>query len=212
MSGGRAAVRPLRHVPAGSETEVAALYREAFGRRLGPALGPGRKGRAFVAAHLHHDRGVTALDASGRVIGIAGFQVGGRGPVGGGFRDVSRMYGVLPGLIRVAVLALFERRQAQGEPVMDSIAVDSAHRGEGIGSILLDEVASVAAEHGCHLLGLDVIDVNPRARALYERHGFTAVRTCRTPYLRRLLGFGAVTAMTRQIPVPGRPATDGGAQ
>ncbi|MEU3633740.1 molybdopterin-guanine dinucleotide biosynthesis protein MobC, partial [Streptomyces fradiae] len=39
--------------------------------------------------------------------------------------------------------------------------------------------------------------VNPRARALYERHGFTAVHTERTPYLRGLMGFAAPLARRR---------------
>ncbi|MEV5688969.1 hypothetical protein AB0L68_38320 [Streptomyces sp. NPDC052164] len=42
-----------------------------------------------------------------------------------------------------------------------------------------------------------MIDTSPRARALYERRGFTAVRTEHTPYLRGLLGFGAVTPVHR---------------
>lgn len=86
---------------------------------------------------------------------------------------------------------------------MDGIAVDPAGRGRGVGSLLLTEIAAVAAEHGCSRVRLDVIDVNPRARALYERHGFDAVRTEQTPYLKGLMGFGAVTTMHR--PVPARP-------
>ncbi|MER7701811.1 GNAT family N-acetyltransferase [Kitasatospora sp. NPDC097605] len=108
-------------------------------------------------------------------------------------------YGPFRGLPRLAVLALFERRPEPGELVMDGIAVDARRRGLGTGGRLLTEIAAVAAEHGCHRVRLDVIDVNPRARALYERHGFTAARTERTPYLRTLLGFGAVTTMHRPV-------------
>jgi ribosomal protein S18 acetylase RimI-like enzyme len=187
-----------RGVPEGGERQVAALYWEAFGRKLGPALHPPHTARAFIAAHLHHDRGVTAL-AGGRVVGVAGYQLGGRGLTGGGARDVLATYGLVRGLPRLALLALFERTPAAGELVMDGIAVDAAHRGAGIGSLLITEVAAVAAGAGCARIRLDVIDVNPRARALYERHGFTAVRTEQTPYLRALLGFGAVTTMHRPV-------------
>lgn len=187
-----------RGVPEGGERDVASLYWEAFGRKLGPALDPPDAGREFLAAHLHHDRGITAL-VDGRVVGVAGFRLGGRGLTGGGAKDVLAAYGPFRGLPRLAVLALFERTPAAGELVMDGIAVDAAHRGAGIGSLLLEEVAAVAAENGCRRIRLDVIDVNPRARALYERHGFTAVRTERTPYLRGLLGFGAVTTMHRPV-------------
>ncbi|AIR96730.1 GNAT family N-acetyltransferase [Streptomyces glaucescens] len=187
-----------RGVPRGCEEQVAALYWEAFGRKLAPALGPPAQGRAFIAAHLRHDRGVAAL-AGDRVVAVAGYRLGGHGLTGGGVRDVLSAYGPLRGLPRLAVLTLFERTPAEGELVMDGIAVEAAHRGTGIGSMLLREIAAIAAESGCRRVRLDVIDVNPRARALYERHGFTATHTEHTPYLRRLLGFGAVTTMHRPV-------------
>ncbi|MEV5238056.1 GNAT family N-acetyltransferase [Streptomyces cinnamoneus] len=187
-----------RGIPEGAEERVAALYWEAFGRKLGPALDPPEKARAFLAAHLHHDRGVTAL-ADGHVVGVAGYRLGGRALTGGSARDVLSAYGIVRGLPRLAVLALFERTAAAGELVMDGIAVDAGHRGSGIGTLLLREVAAVAAESRCHRIRLDVIDVNPRARALYERQGFTAVHTERTPYLRGPMGFGAVTTMHRPV-------------
>ncbi|GGQ10184.1 GNAT family N-acetyltransferase [Streptomyces roseolilacinus] len=195
-----------RGVPEGAEGQVAALYWEAFGRKLAPALDPPDEGRAFIAAHLHHDRGVVAL-AGDRVVGVAGYRLGGRALTGGGAWDVLSAYGPFRGLPRLAVLALFERTPAPGELVMDGIAVEAGHRGTGIGSLLLREVAAVAAENGCRRIRLDVIDVNPRARALYERHGFTPHHTERTPYLRGLLGFGAVTTMHR--PVTRADATTG---
>ncbi|MFB6617632.1 GNAT family N-acetyltransferase [Streptomyces sp. NPDC085524] len=196
-----AATAIRRGVPRSTEERVAELYWEAFGRKLGAALGPAEHGRAFIARHLHHDRAVVALTRGGEhVVGVAGYQLGGRGLTGGGVRDVLSGFGLFRGLPRLAVLALLERTPEPGELVMDGIAVDPAHRGAGIGSLLLTEIAAVAAEHGCSRVRLDVIDVNPRARALYERHGFTAVRTERTPYLRGLMGFGAVTTMHRAVP------------
>ncbi|MEO5873895.1 MAG: GNAT family N-acetyltransferase [Streptosporangiaceae bacterium] len=187
-----------RGVPEGGEAQVAALYWEAFGRKLGAALNPPDKARAFLAAHLHHDRGVVAV-IEGEVAGVAGYQLGGHGLMGGGIGDVLSAYGILRGLPRLALLTLMERRPADGELVMDGIAVAPGHRGKGIGSLLLREITAVAADHSCRRIRLDVIDVNPRARALYERRGFTAVRTEKTPYLRSLMGFSAVTTMHRPV-------------
>ncbi|WP_406055970.1 GNAT family N-acetyltransferase [Streptomyces sp. NBC_01077] len=187
-----------RGVPEGSEARVAALYWEAFGRKLGAALNPPDKARAFLAAHLHRDRAVTAL-VDGEVAGVAGYRLDGRGLTGGGASDVLAAYGVVRGLPRLALLGLLGRRPADRELVMDGIAVAPEHRGTGIGGLLLREIAAVAAEAGCRRIRLDVIDVNPRARALYERHGFVAVRTEKTPYLRGLMGFGAVTTMHRPV-------------
>jgi ribosomal protein S18 acetylase RimI-like enzyme len=189
----------LRGLPAGAERRAAELYWEAFGRKLGPALNPPAKALPFLAAHLNGDRAVCAL-VGGRLVGLAGYQVGGRSLTGGSATDVLRTYGPVRGPYRLALLALFARRPAEGQLVMDGIAVDGSARGTGIGTLLLDEVEAVAAERGCRQIRLDVIDVNPRARALYERRGFHAVRTESTPYLRKLLGFGAVTTMHKAVP------------
>ncbi|MFE7116174.1 GNAT family N-acetyltransferase [Streptomyces sp. NPDC057654] len=191
--------RPHRGIPEGAERQVAALYWEAFGRKLGSALGPPAKGRAFLAAHLHRDRGITALDDAGRVVGVAGYHLAGRALMGGSARDVLSLYGPLRGVPRLALLGLLARRPAEGELVMDGICVAAAHRGAGIGSLLLREIAAVAAENSCSRVRLDVIDVNPRAKALYERHGFRVTRTQHTPFLRTLMGFGAADTMHRPV-------------
>ncbi|KUL63351.1 MULTISPECIES: GNAT family N-acetyltransferase [unclassified Streptomyces] len=195
---GAGPVTVRRGLPAGAERRAAELYWEAFGRKLGPALDPPDKAVPFIAAHLNADRAICAL-LDGRLVGLAGYQHDGRAFTGGSAHAVLREYGHLRGLPRLLLLALFERRPAPGQLVMDGIAVDRDLRGRGVGRLLIEEVAAVAAERGCRQVRLDVIDTNPRARALYERLGFTAVRTERTPYLRRLLGFGAVTTMHRPV-------------
>jgi ribosomal protein S18 acetylase RimI-like enzyme len=195
-----------RGLPADTRRRAAELYWDAFGRKLGAALGPDAAGTAFIAEHLNEDRAIAAT-AAGELVGVAGYQYGGRAFTGGSAGDVMRAYGKLRALPRLALLALLERTPSANELVMDGIAVDSAQRGRGIGSLLLDEIAAVAADLGCTRIRLDVIDVNPRARALYERHGFVATKTEHTPYLRTLMGFGSATTMIRRIaprPTPGR--------
>ncbi|MEV8535526.1 GNAT family N-acetyltransferase [Streptomyces sp. NPDC051211] len=199
---GTGPVMVRRGVPAGAERRAAELYWGAFGRKLGPALNPPDKGVSFLAAHLNADRAVCAL-LDGQLVGLAGYQLDGRALTGGSASAVLSAYGRLRGLHRILLLALFERRPAPGQLVMDGIAVDPGLRGRGVGSLLIEEVAAVAAEQACREIRLDVIDTNPRARALYERRGFTAVRTEPTPYLRRLLGFGAVTTMHRRVEANG---------
>ncbi|GGR52240.1 GNAT family N-acetyltransferase [Streptomyces netropsis] len=195
---GTGPVTVRRGVPAGAERRAAELYWDAFGRKLGPALNPPDKAVPFIAAHLNADRAVCAL-LDGQLVGLAGYQLNGRALTGGSASDVLRAYGHLRGLHRLLLLALFERHPAPGQLVMDGIAVDPGLRGRGVGSLLIEEVAAVATEQDRREIRLDVIDSNPRARALYERRGFTAVRTERTPYLRGLLGFGAVTTMRRAV-------------
>ena len=70
---------------------------------------------------------------------------------------------------------------------------------QGIGEMLLDEIAGYARENGYDEVRLEVIDTNPRARQLYARKGYQAVHTDRFPYMRWLLGFGASTTMALKV-------------
>lgn len=79
----------------------------------------------------------------------------------------------------VAGVVIFRERQAGGPVKMerktlyiDSIAVDEAHRGRGIGRRLLDECKAIARKRGCCGLELQVNALNARAMKLYREYGF----------------------------------------
>lgn len=58
---------------------------------------------------------------------------------------------------------------------LDTISVDKAYRGMGIGSKLLEALPKVAEKAGKSVIGLNVDQGNPKAEKLYERHGFKVV-------------------------------------
>jgi ribosomal protein S18 acetylase RimI-like enzyme len=58
-----------------------------------------------------------------------------------------------------------------GEFYLQTIAVDPAFRGKGVGTLLLDGVEVTARENGAQRLSLDVFIGNGSARRLYERRG-----------------------------------------
>lgn len=63
----------------------------------------------------------------------------------------------------------------EGEFYYDSVAVDPAYRGYGIGSALFDAMDRRAAQLGHDVVGLLVDLDNPSAEKLYERLGFRTV-------------------------------------
>ena len=102
-------------------------------------------------------------------------------------------------LWRAPLIALFEREAKPDELLMDGVVVTPEARGRGVGSLLLDAIAAHAASLGRRSVRLEVVDANPRARALYERRGFVATESQSVPFLRPFFGFGRSDAMTRRL-------------
>jgi [ribosomal protein S18]-alanine N-acetyltransferase len=71
-----------------------------------------------------------------------------------------------------------------GGPEADvlTLAVDPACWGRGIGTALLTALVAEAGNRGCAEVFLEVREDNPRARALYRRHGFAEVGVRRGYY------------------------------
>ncbi|HYK91619.1 MAG TPA: N-acetyltransferase [Acidobacteriota bacterium] len=69
---------------------------------------------------------------------------------------------------------LLQRRGVAGSPYIASIEVVPEFRGKGVGSRLLSFAEDLFRGEAKHIF-LCVSSFNPRARALYERHGYSAV-------------------------------------
>jgi ribosomal protein S18 acetylase RimI-like enzyme len=68
-------------------------------------------------------------------------------------------------------------------------------RGGGVGTALLEAVATGARRDGARKLLLEVVDTNGRARDLYERAGYRAVRIVKSGVLTAGAGYRAVYFM-----------------
>jgi ribosomal protein S18 acetylase RimI-like enzyme len=79
------------------------------------------------------------------------------------------------------------------------IAATENARGRGVGTFLLEDTFAFARSQGYKKLKLEVVDTNPRARALYERVGFRTVRRIRTGFITRRGGFGGFDVMEKEL-------------
>lgn len=154
---------------------VAALYWEAFSTKLGRVMGPDHKALRFITQQLDPQFALVARDTDGKVLGVAGFKTSEGALIGGGFTDLVRAYGWVSTLWRAPLLAMLERDLADDILLMDGICVEPAARGMGVGSALLDAILDTARARNLNAVRLDVINTNPRAKALYERKGFVNV-------------------------------------
>lgn len=178
---------------------AAALYMEAFGAKLGPILGRGDRARDFLASVMSPRHAVAAVTQDGELLGLAGFHDERGALVGGGFRDLARAYGTLGALWRAPLLAIFEREPAPGQLLMDGVVVSPAARSRGIGRALLMRIAALAKETGRREVRLEVVDANPRARALYEKLGFESRSETGSSLLRPFFGFSRATTMVLPV-------------
>ncbi|MFI5182212.1 MAG: GNAT family N-acetyltransferase [Thermoanaerobaculia bacterium] len=80
---------------------------------------------------------------------------------------VARRDGAPCGFVRI------HPRGVAGSPYIASIAVAAKERGQGVGKALLDETERCFPR--ARYIFLCVSSFNPRARALYERHGYRLI-------------------------------------
>lgn len=179
--------------------EVARLYWQAFGAKLNRVMGPADRALAYFERTLVPGHALCARDTDGRLLGVAGFKTGDGALVGGSLRDLAAIYGWVGAGWRAAALSALEREVESPRFLMDGIFVAPSAQGQGVGSRLLEAVAQEAAARGYDEVRLDVIDSNPRARALYERRGFRAVESHSTGLLRHVFSFRSATTMVRRL-------------
>ncbi|MDR6866538.1 ribosomal protein S18 acetylase RimI-like enzyme [Microbacterium resistens] len=196
-------VHILRHLRPQDRVRAAELYIEAFRAKLSPAIGEDGPMREFVAHHLHLDRVLTAIGEDDRLLGLAGLHTPDGPAFDPTYRGLVRATSAASAWWRSLLLAPLHRSPRRGELLLDGLCVDSAARGQGIGSLLLAETADIARERGLTRVSLSVIDTNPRARALYERQGFVAGKVDRMGPFARLYGFSRATAMHLALPPRG---------
>lgn len=188
----------IRHgFDAKDHDRVTDLYWQAFRDKLVRCMGPDAKGRAFVSRVLNPDFAISAYDGD-RLLGVAGFKTWQGALVGGEFEDMRAVYGTLGTLLRGALLGLLERGE-DDRFLMDGIFVAPEARGRGVGTALLAEICAEGKRRGYSRVRLDVIDRNTRARALYEREGFEAVKDEPTWPFFWLFGFSNSTIMVKDI-------------
>ena len=175
------------------------LYDEAFGQKFAVAIPSKEKRILFLKKCFVLDYVIGAVYKD-KLIGIAGFQTP-EGSLTGGitYSELLSELGVFKGNWAAVIFDLYERKAAPKELIMDGIAVHFEARGKGVGGHLLTEIEKYAKEHKFNSVRLDVIDINSKAKALYERMGFKSVKTESYPYLKWLLGFSGSTTMELSV-------------
>ncbi len=175
------------------------LFWQAFKGKLHPVMKPKLKALRFLDMVADPAHAISAISRDGTLIGVAGFKTTKGSFIGGSLKQLCAVYGLLGGCWRGLVLSVLERPLQADTLLMDGIFVSETARGGGVGSALLSAIKEKAIACGCSKVRLDVIDTNPRARVLYERHGFISQDTSDIGPLRHIFGFQKATAMVCEV-------------
>ena len=90
-------------------------------------------------------------------------------PGGGGHRRPGRP------VLGFGSLSEYKNRPSYATTVENSVYVDAAHRGEGVGKALLEHLVDLATQHGFHSVIARVGGDNLASTALHQACGFTLV-------------------------------------
>ena len=186
------------------------IFDEAFGDKMRMAVRDTEKRKEFMRRAYVAQNCIVARRGD-MLLGMAGLSTKGAPHTGGlmGSSWDPRPYLDVLGWLG-ATWAVWGNRVADHRPKADEIYVDGiavapAARGQGIGTRLLDETTAIARAIGKRYVRLHVIDVNPRAQALYERLGYKVTRVQSFGYKERWVGFGGIISM-EQLVLPGAEA------
>ena len=166
----------LDYLPDDFKVSAIRLYFNSLKEKLEPILGSDGRAQEALASNIATDKCIVAI-CNGKLVGIMGIQTNKRGFVNPNLKTMVRIYGNFGGILRMGGLAILHHTIGTDELYVDGVAVATEMRGKGIGSHLFELLEQAVLKKRIKTISLEVIDTNPRAKALYERLGFVAVKT-----------------------------------
>jgi ribosomal protein S18 acetylase RimI-like enzyme len=162
----------------------------------------------FLRYALAHDEGVFSYrqhhvaELDGRVVGSLMLQGGAdsNALAMGNVKTIIRCFGAL-GCVAIMMRGLRMESMLKPPPAdcayLGHLGVSPAQRGQGIGARLLDYADDWSRQVGYQKLVLDVAVTNPRAEALYCRHGYQRIE--HRPFPHRRAGLPEVPDHYRMV-------------
>lgn len=175
------------------------IFWAAFSQKLGPILGDDHRARDLLADSLNQERLIAAY-IDGQLMGVAGLEYERQTFLEITPRLCIKHFGFLGGLRRFLVMGLLFAHKIPNDTLyLDSLAVHPDARGMGVGTRLLGEFEALARQKGFAKVRMDVVDTNPRAKALYERQGFVVAGEQSLPFWQNRMGFAKSYEMVKDI-------------
>lgn len=173
---------------------VAEIIFHAFENKFKNVFGPKKQSIPLISKHLRNDRIIVAL-SEGSIVGVGGLKFTGKE-----FFDITflELLSELKfGILRVIFYGwIFYSRVEEKEVLLDTLAVTENVRSKGIGTEIINFIIDFARSKGYEQVKLYVIDINVRAKSLFERLGFTEVKVHRILFpWNKIFGFSKTSEM-----------------
>ena len=178
----------LESLPDKQRDAAAELLFDSLKEKFGPVLGDDARAVRLISETFNPAMCLTAM-VDDQLTGLLVLQTKDQAGMEPTLKDMQRHYGGLGGRLRLLKLAILHHDTKDDEMHIGALAVSPTIRGQGVGSKLIDMAELTANQQNKHELSLEVVDINPRARALYERVGFKEVSTRATWPIRWFIKF-----------------------
>ncbi len=178
-----------------------AMYVEAFQRKFVFLLGQRTSIIRIIRSGFNANRAITAVSSDGQLIGLAGYHWDKHALVDVTLASLRKEFGWWKGLYKALLMGIFFTRTPQKkELLMDGIVVDPQFRGMGAGKLLFSELEQLAKESRLQYIRLDVIEENPKAKALYQSLDFVVLGYKKlSPWVTKVVGTAGVYSMRKAI-------------
>lgn len=200
-------VRPAKSADRGPVGQVLA---EAFADIYAPAVGNDLELAAAIASAFPPELACYVGEQTGEICGAAFLSFSAlQGTIGfAEERAIWRLLREQQSIIRalrsriLLSLPAAANRADRLTSYVSSLAVRPIWQGQGLGSALLKNLEEASRQAGKTRIALHVTDTNWKARQLYERQGFRALRVERSFFTHRIWGFRGLVYMIKYLTEP----------
>ena len=156
------------------------LFCDAFPEIIVPVFGSVERCARLLERSLANDRILTAISGD-RLVGFAGLHYSHREWFDPSLPQL--LSTMRWGIFRVMAMGIILFKRPKSDVLhLDTLTVHPDVRGQRIGTQLVDAVVALAIAEGKRFVKLEVEDVNPRAKSLYEQLGFVEDKFDKLPW------------------------------
>ncbi|MCL5073128.1 MAG: GNAT family N-acetyltransferase [Actinobacteria bacterium] len=174
------------------------IFYDAFERKIRALIKSKEKAISIYSNSLKNDHVFYAL-LNGNIVGLIGLHYKNKTFLDLKYGDIRKYFNPLRSYFIYRICKLASPKIKDDVLRIDSIAVDKSIRSQGIGTLLINKVFEFAKNEGFKEVILEVVNTNPKAKALYERIGFREKKIVRYYFLTRSAGFSSEYVMSYKL-------------